>query len=154
MTCDFCSVMHVLRTHIKLPYSKNWVGLTETLFASYIKVCRPYGLEPSTVAKWCTGARNVPVCIIDFYDGEQTLRALTDDISEWIVPAFYDMHTAVNNLRSLVASDPSISDAQKQAILSLSVESDKEVAATIAKIVVLAINHPCRGFRRAVVNKV
>lgn len=139
MTCNFSSILAILRQYAKQQYVRNQGYLVDALFSSYVCHHRPSGFDSASVSRWLSGVP-VPAAIADYYDSKKTL--LQSDILHEILPTLSDADAAIHALCALVMSDTSLTAQQQILLAGGPFETAESQAQMLATLVSFAICRP------------
>lgn len=136
---DFCSVMTIICKYINENRYTNQSDLIhDYLFPAY-KCNDPF--DNGSICRWFNGQKKVSPQITSYYLNEpKGISILAEGIEDNLLTIIYDIGNAMNELKTLLLQDASISEIQKKELLDTYDDSSPEGQASfIANILLFAL---------------
>lgn len=137
---DFHSVSAILFHYLK-EADTSQIDYVYMIFASFSNDTNDFMYDNGLVCKWIKGQAKVSPRIINYYVDDSHKKAMYQDIEKEFFPYLSDFANAASNIKKLLLSDTSISDFEKERLLSFYVDSSKKAYASfIAEVLLLGMS--------------
>lgn len=133
---DFHSVSAILFTYLK-EADTSQIDYVYMIFASFSNDTVDFMYDNGLVCKWIKGQAKVSPRIVNYYVNTSHKEAMYQDIEKELFPYLSDFANAANDIKTLLLSDTSISDFEKERLLSFYVESSSDAYASFIAEVLL-----------------
>lgn len=133
---DFHSVSAILFQHMK-EADTSQIDYVYMIFASFSNDTNDFMYDNGLVCKWIKGQAKVSPRIINYYVDNFHKEAMYQDIEKEFFPYLSDFANAAKELKELLLSDTSISDFEKERLLSFYAESSSDAYASFIAEVLL-----------------
>src|SRR5574344_1864562 len=107
------------------------------IFASFSNDTVDFTYDNGLVCKWIKGQAKVSPRIVNHYVDDSHKEAMYQDIEKELFPYLSDYANAANDIKTLLLSDTSISDFEKERLLAFYMESSPEAYASFIAEVLL-----------------
>lgn len=137
---DFHSVSAILFHYLK-EADTSQIDYVYMIFASFSNDTEDFMYDNGLVCKWIKGQAKVSPRIVNYYVDESHKEAMYQDIEKELFPYLSDYANAANDIKTLLLSDTSISNFEKERLLSLYGESSIEAYASfIAEVLIFGMS--------------
>ncbi|MFA9466727.1 MAG: hypothetical protein ACERKN_20905 [Velocimicrobium sp.] len=133
---DFHSVSAILFHYLK-EVDTSQIDYVYMIFASFSNDTNDFMYDNGLVCKWIKGQAKVSPLIINYYVDDSHKEAMYQDIEKEFFPYLSDFANAAKELKELLLSDTSISDFEKERLLSFYAESSSDAYASFIAEVLL-----------------
>lgn len=139
---DFHSVSAILFQYLK-EADTSQIDYVYMIFASFSNDTEDFLYDNGLVCKWIKGQAKVSPRIINYYVDNAHKKAMSQDIETELFPYLSDFANASMELKELLLSDTSISDFEKERLLSFYIESSHEAYAHfMSEVLIFAMSRP------------
>ena len=133
---DFHSVSAILFHYLK-EADTSQIDYVYMIFASFSNDTEDFMYDNGLVCKWIKGQAKVSPRIVNYYVDDSHKEAMYQDIEKELFPYLSDYANAANDFKTLLISDTSISDFEKERLLAFYMESSPEAYASFIAEVLL-----------------
>ena len=133
---DFHSVSAILFHYLK-EADTSQIDYVYMIFASFSNDTNDFMYDNGLVCKWIKGLAKVSPRIIYYYVDDSHKEAMYQDMEKEFFPYLSDFANAAKELKALLLSDTSISDFEKERLLSFYAESSSDAYASFIAEVLL-----------------
>lgn len=137
---DFHSVSAILFHYLK-EADTSQIDYVYMIFASFSNDTNDFMYDNGLVCKWIKGQAKVSPRIVNYYVDDSHKEAMYQDMEKELFPYLSDFANAASNIKTLLLSDTSISDFEKERLLSFYVDSSKKAYASfIAEVLIFGMS--------------
>ena len=133
---DFHSVSAILFHYLK-EADTSQIDYVYMIFGSFSNDTNDFMYDNGLVCKWIKGQAKVSPRIINYYVDDSHKEAMYQDMEKEFFPYLSDFANAAKELKELLLSDTSISDFEKERLLSFYAESSSTAYASFIAEVLL-----------------
>ena len=133
---NFHTISAILFQHLK-EADTSQIDYVYMIFASFSNDTEDFMYDNGLVCKWIKGQAKVSPRIVNYYVDDSHKEAMYQDIEKELFPYLSDYANAANDIKTLLISDTSISDFEKERLLAFYMESSPEAYASFIAEVLL-----------------